>query len=142
MEKITISTGHPDAGRVYAEAYDAALEREAALREEIEMAKKVQETTDAIVTMVDGQRDHWIEKCGLLKQRLTVAERDARRYRYLREGAVMHYMSAEGSESKDAYLTITGYGHDDSAESIDNAIDAQILAALKPAAEVIINEGR
>lgn len=48
--------------------------REAALREEIEMAKQVQETTDAIVTMVDGQRDHWIEKCGLLKQRLTVAE--------------------------------------------------------------------
>lgn len=49
--------------------------REAALREEIEMAKQVQEATDAIVTMVDGQRDHWIEKCGLLKQRLTVAER-------------------------------------------------------------------
>lgn len=48
--------------------------REAALREEIEMAKQVQEATDAIVTMVDGQRDHWIEKCGLLKQRLTVAE--------------------------------------------------------------------
>ena len=51
--------------------------REAALREEIEMAKQVQETTDAIVTMVDGQRDHWIEKCGLLKQRLTVAEQRA-----------------------------------------------------------------
>ena len=68
-----------------------------------------------------------------LQQRLTVSERDARRYRYLLEGAVMHYMSAEGSESKDAYLTITGYGHDDSAASIDNAIDAQMLAALKPA---------
>ena len=53
---------------------DAALGREAALREEIDMAKQVQETTDAIVAMVDGQRDHWIEKCGLLKQRLTVAE--------------------------------------------------------------------
>ena len=51
-----------------------AAEREAALREEIEMAKQVQETTDAIVTMVDGQRDRWIDKCGLLKQRLTVAE--------------------------------------------------------------------
>ena len=51
-----------------------AADREAALREEIEMAKQVQEATDAIVTMVDGQRDHWIEKCGLLKQRLTVAE--------------------------------------------------------------------
>ena len=54
-----------------------AAEREAALREEIEMAKQVQEATDAIVTMVDGQRDHWIEKCGLLKQRMTVAEQRA-----------------------------------------------------------------
>ena len=52
-----------------------AAEREAALREEIGMAKQVQEATDAIVTMMDGQRDHWIEKCGLLKQRLAVAER-------------------------------------------------------------------
>ena len=51
-----------------------AAEREAALREEIEVAKQVQEATDAIVAMVDGQRDRWIEKCGLLKQRLTVAE--------------------------------------------------------------------
>lgn len=56
---------------------DAALGRDTALREEIEMAKQVQETTDAIVTMVDWQRDHWIEKCGLLKQRLTVAEQRA-----------------------------------------------------------------
>lgn len=51
--------------------------REAALREEIEMAKQVQETTDAIVAMMDGQRDRWIEKCGILKQRLTVAEQRA-----------------------------------------------------------------
>lgn len=51
-----------------------SMGREAALREEIEMAKQVQEATDTIVMMVDGQRDHWIEKCGLLKQRLTVAE--------------------------------------------------------------------
>lgn len=51
--------------------------REATLREEIEMAKQVQETTDAIVTMVDGKRDRWIEKCGLLKQRLNVAEQRA-----------------------------------------------------------------
>ena len=56
---------------------NAALAREAALREEIEMARQVQEATDAIVTMVDGQRDRWIEKCGLLKQRLTVAEQRA-----------------------------------------------------------------
>lgn len=48
--------------------------REAALREDLRLAKKLQTTTDAIVVMVDWQRDHWIEKCGLLKQRLTVAE--------------------------------------------------------------------
>ena len=59
------------------EDIEALQDREAALREEIEMAKQVQEATDAIVTMVDGQRDHWIEKCGLLKQRLTVAEQRA-----------------------------------------------------------------
>lgn len=35
MNKITISTGHPDAGRVYAEAYGEALAREATLREEL-----------------------------------------------------------------------------------------------------------
>lgn len=43
MNKITISTGHPDAGRVYSEAYDAALAREAVLREELE-------ESDAVVT--------------------------------------------------------------------------------------------
>lgn len=35
MNKITISTGHPDAGRVYAEAYEEALAREDELREEL-----------------------------------------------------------------------------------------------------------
>ena len=56
---------------------DAALGREAALREELRLAKSLQTTTDAIVVMVGGQRDHWIEKCGGLKQRLTVAEQRA-----------------------------------------------------------------
>jgi len=118
MGKITISTGHPDAGRVYAEAYDAALSREAALREEIELAKQVQEATDAIVAMVDGQRDHWIEKCGLLKQRLTVAERRAGDL----ESALINVRETLGREYWDQYA-----GLDETRDILD--------AALKPAAE-------
>lgn len=56
------------------ELMNATLARETALREELRLAKSLQTTTDAIVMMVDAQRDHWIEKCGSLKQRLTVAE--------------------------------------------------------------------
>lgn len=56
---------------------DEALAREAGLREDLLLAKKLQTTTDSIVVMVDGQRDHWIEKCGAIKQRLTVAEQRA-----------------------------------------------------------------
>ena len=56
---------------------DAALGREDALREELRLAKSLQTTTDAIVMMVDAQRDRWIEKCGDLKQRLTFAEQRA-----------------------------------------------------------------
>lgn len=41
MNKITISTGHPDAGLVYAEAYEAVLVREAALREELNSAQQL-----------------------------------------------------------------------------------------------------
>lgn len=54
-----------------------AAEREAALREELRLAKSLQTTTDAIVVMVDGQRDHWIEKHNALQQRLNVAEQRA-----------------------------------------------------------------
>lgn len=57
-----------------AEELDAALTRESELQEELKLAKQLQRTTDAIVMMVDGQRDHWIEKCRGVKQRLTFAE--------------------------------------------------------------------
>lgn len=60
MEKITISTGHPDAGRVYAEAYDAALTREASLREEL--SKLADDCCEKFDDILD------------LQQRLTVAE--------------------------------------------------------------------
>lgn len=62
MNKITISTGHPDAGRVYAEAYDAASAREEALREEVLVLKKGGQ-------LLVGDRD-------ALQQRLTAANRE------------------------------------------------------------------
>lgn len=62
MNKITISTGHPDAGRVYAEAYDAASAREEALREEVLVLKKGGK-------LLVGDRD-------ALQQRLTAANRE------------------------------------------------------------------
>lgn len=63
MSKITISTGHPDAGRVYAEAYDAALAREAALREDL-----------LNMTSLATRRGDRIDS---LRDRLTVAEHRA-----------------------------------------------------------------
>lgn len=58
--------------------------------------------------------------------RLREAERDAARYRWLRDRVCMFYVSAEDCDSKDAYLTVTGYGDDDSREVVDAAIDDQM----------------
>ena len=104
------------------ELLNSALAREAALREEIEMAKQVQETTDAIVTMVDGQRDRWIDKCGLLKQRLTVAEQRAER---------LEAVLLESNEL--LYVIQDGLG-----ANLSSAVDevrGKVFTALKPAAE-------
>lgn len=57
---------------------------------------------------------------------LREAEKDAARYRWLRDGVCMFYVSAEGCNCKDAYLTVTGYGDDDSIEVVDAAIDEQM----------------
>lgn len=59
---------------VLAPLFDSALAHEAALREELRLAKGLQTTTNAIVDMVDGQRDYWIEKHNVLQQRLSFAE--------------------------------------------------------------------
>jgi len=61
-----------------------------------------------------------------LFDRLEAAERDARRYRGLRESALMDYPSAEGSNEPGAYLTVTGYG--DNREMIDRAVDTALAA--------------
>ena len=58
--------------------------------------------------------------------RLREAEKDAARYRWLRDRVCMFYVSAEGCDSKDAYLTVTGYGDDCSREVVDAAIDEQM----------------
>lgn len=97
--------------------------REVALREELELAKQVQAATDAIVTMVDGQRDRWIEKCGLLKQRLTVAEQRAVKF----EGLLLR--------TNELLYQIQG----DPGAVPSSAIDAmrgEVFTALKPAKEV------
>lgn len=63
---------------------------------------------------------------GDLVTRLREAEKDAARYRWLRDNVCMFYVSAEGCNCKDAYLTVTGYGDDDSIEVVDAAIDEQM----------------
>jgi hypothetical protein len=51
-------------------------------------------------------------------------EKDAARYRWLRGEVCMGYPSGEGSNAKDAYLVVTGYGHIASPSLINAAIDA------------------
>ena len=63
MSKITISTGHPDAGRVYAEAYEESLAREAALTDHL----------DAALRQVKANWDYAQDK----QQRLTATEQRA-----------------------------------------------------------------
>ena len=57
---------------------------------------------------------------------LREAEKDAARYRWLRDGVCMFYVSSAGCDSRDAYLTVTGYGDNDSREVVDAAIDEQM----------------
>ena len=84
-------------------------ERDAAL-EDLRLAKQLQKTTDAIVMMVEGQRDHWIEKCHALQQRLTAADELADEM----EGLLREYPGQ----------TISIY---------EKAWTAKVRAALKPA---------
>ena len=90
---------------VLAEDYDAALAREAALREELRLAKGLQTTTDAIVMLVDGQRDHWIEKCRSMKQRLAGAEQRVGELEGLLRDA-MHSLDEEGYNTDPIYTAL------------------------------------
>lgn len=74
MNKITISTGHPDAGRIYAEAYDAALAREAVLREELATIRADRDAEKKMKAKARDQRDVQTIRACELQQRLTVAE--------------------------------------------------------------------
>lgn len=61
-----------------------------------------------------------------LKQENESLKKDAARYRWLRKRAVMFNVSCEGSNNKDAYLSVTGWGDDDSSEIIDRAVDFEM----------------
>lgn len=74
MNKITISTGHPDAGRIYAEAYAAALAREAALRGELATIRADRDAEKKMKAKARDQRDVQTIRACELQQRLTVAE--------------------------------------------------------------------
>ncbi len=88
MSEVTISTGHPDAGRIYAEALDrvtaerdAGLAREAALAQNLKYAEQgylsIAESADAsaqtlheVISRLKAERD-------ALQQRLTAADERA-----------------------------------------------------------------
>lgn len=89
-------------------------ERDAAL-EDLRLAKQLQKTTDAIVMMVEGQRDHWIEKCHALQQRLTAAYERAD----VLEGLVGEVLDAVGREPLDLDAVLR--------------LRARMRVALKPA---------
>ena len=110
---------------VLASDFDAALAREVALREELRLAKRLQTTTDAIVIMVDGQRDHWIEKHNALQKRLTVAEQRA---------AFLERVMRDTLNDEDG-LFITAEFNTGPTWSALQKHGRSIEAALKPAAE-------
>lgn len=56
---------------------------------------------------------------------------DALRYRDLREAAVYGLPSCEGGSKKHAFLVITGYGDDESADLTDQAVDEAIAQAVQ-----------
>lgn len=84
MNKITISTGHPDAGRVYAEAYDAASAREEALREEVAGANR---RLGVCINQIEEQQ-----------HRLTVAEQRAGELGELLSDCVNEFSTSEASQ--------------------------------------------
>lgn len=111
---------------VMASDFDAAPAREVALQEELRLAKRLQTTTDAIVIMVNGQRDHWIEKHNALQQRLTVEDqREAELTGLLKLSLLAVDDVAESCEDQADWAT---------ANSM-HALSKRITAALKPAAE-------
>lgn len=75
MNKITISTGHPDAGRVYAEAYGEALAREAALREQLETLRSDRDAEKEMKAKARSQRDVQTIRAGDLQTRLQAVQK-------------------------------------------------------------------
>lgn len=130
MNKITISTGHPDAGRIYAEAYDAALAREAVLREELATIRADRDAEKKMKAKARDQRDVQTIRACELQQRLTVAEQRAGEL----EG-LLHM-------SKELLTTISRHGASTMPVDWCDSFKAEVAdriekigAALKPAAE-------
>lgn len=63
---------------------------------------------------------------------IAALRQDALRYRDLRKAAVYGLPSCEGSSQKQAFLVITGYGDDESADLTDQAVDEAIAQAVQP----------
>lgn len=74
MSKITISTDHPDAGHIYAEAYATALGREAALRVDLATVYSDRDAEKEMKAKARDQRDVQTIRACELQRRLTVAE--------------------------------------------------------------------
>lgn len=131
MNKITISTGHPDAGRVYAEAYEESLAREAALREELKSLSAVRNQNRVLVETV--KEVEFITAS--LKQSLTVAEQRSGKL----EAALLEEM-ARSNESAQKCIESADRQHlravnaereRDAALAREAALDDHVDAALR-----------
>ena len=125
MSEITISTGHPDAGRIYAEALDRVIAERDALRETLENSYTA-ETHERLVAKGQKLNVKYIEK---LKQRLTAADEmlDSTK-------AELAWQESDSAELRKRVEALEGLLRDirQSCE-LSKARDSQIDAALKPA---------
>ncbi len=119
-----VSTDSQDAVR-YRYLRDEACKRKPGLHDGGRAAIMIGNNGEALDKAVDAV----ILAAGLSVPVVSTDAQDAARYRGLRETCSMSYGSGEGSESKDAYLTVTGYDYERINEVIDAAVDAALLAA-------------
>ncbi len=140
MSEVTISTGHPDAGRIYAEALDqvtaerdAGLAREAALAQNLKYAEQgylsIAESADAsaqtlheVISRLKAERDAMQALLTAADERADELERDAARYRWLRDPD-----NRDDLEPEDILVVGIAEGEDIVwLEQMDQAIDANL----------------
>lgn len=94
--------------------------------DEIELLRKERDAAFAMSRCECGP-DECCANLRVLHLRAENEALDAERYRWLRRRACWGYISGEGSEAKDVYVVITGYGnHWNDNAAIDAAIDAEV----------------